>query len=316
MNPPVAVLLSGAVLGVAAPVLLARLSRLDRAPQPAACLWLTAAAGTLSALVFAGLLLIVGSSRLAIDLAELLATCSMALRHALHAPAGAPGPLLGLLLLTVVVGGLLGGGAVVGTRTWRAAREHRQLLALAGRGQPGLPGVTVLDHPVPLAYCLPGRPGPVVLTTATLARLDAGQLAAVLAHERAHQARRHHALLLAAEVLRVGFPWLPAARAARAAVARLVELAADDAAVCRYGPAEVAAAIAKLAAAPVPALGLSAAAANTSERIRRLTTPATPGPRGALLLASLVVVGPLLAELVAVSAPLLRVAGMPICPLT
>jgi Zn-dependent protease with chaperone function len=315
MSPPVAVLLSGAVLGVAAPAVLARLPRLDRAPQPAAWLWLTAAAGTLSALVLAGLLLIVGSSRLAIDLAELLATCSMALRRALDAPTGEPGPLLGLVLLTVVAAGLLGGGAAGGSRAWRAAREHRKLLALAGRSRPGLPGVTVLDHPVPLAYCLPGRPGPVVLTTATLERLDAGQLAAVLAHERAHQARRHHALLLAAEVLRIGFPWLPAARAARAAVARLVELAADDAATRRHDPAEVAAAIAKLTAPSAPTLGLSAAGANTSERIRRLTTPAAPGPRGALLLASLVVLGPLLAELVAVSAPLLGVAGTPICPL-
>jgi Zn-dependent protease with chaperone function len=316
MSPTVAVLSCGAALGVAAPVVLTRLPRLDRAPQPAAWLWLTAAVGALSALVFAGLLLIVGSSRLVVDLAVLLATCSMALRHALDAPTGAPGPLLGLLLLTVVLVGLLTGGAVAGTRAWRAARDHRQLLALAGRSQPGLPGVTVLDHPLPLAYCLRGRPGPVVLTTASLQRLDAGQLAAVLAHERAHQARRHHALLFAAEVLRIGFPWLPAARAARAAVARLVELAADDAATRRHGPAEVAAAIAKLAAAPVPALGLSAAGASTSERIHRLTTPAATGPQGALLAASLVVVGPLLAELVAVGVPLLRVAGTPICPLT
>jgi Zn-dependent protease with chaperone function len=315
MSPPVALLLSGAVLGVAAPVVLARLPRLDRAPQLAAWLWPTAAVGTLSALMLAGLLLLVGSSRLAIDLAELLATCSMALRRALDAPTGEPGPLLGLLLLTVVVLGLLGGGAAGGFRTWRTTREHRRLLALAGRSRPDLPGVTVLDHPVPLAYCLPGRPGPVVLTTATLERLDAGQLAAVLTHERAHQARRHHALLLAAAILRIGFPWLPATRAAQAAVTRLVELAADDAATRRHGPAEVASAIAKLAAAPAPTLGLSAAGANPSERIRRLTTPASPGLRGALLLASLVVLGPVLAQLVAVSAPLLRVAGTPICPL-
>lgn len=137
----------------------------------------------------------------------------MALRAALDAPTGTAGPLLGLALLTLVVGGLLVGGLVAGARAWRAARGQRELLALAGRNQPGLPGVTVLDHPVPLAYCLPrrlrGRPGPVVVTTATLELLDPAQLAAVLAHEHAHQARRHHALLPAAQALRIGFPWLP-----------------------------------------------------------------------------------------------------------
>jgi hypothetical protein len=76
------------------------------------------------------------------------------------------------------------------------------------------------------------------------------QLAAVIAHEHAHQSRRHHALLLAAQILRIGFPWLPAARAANSAIAHLVELAADDAAIHRHRPADVAAALAKLATAP------------------------------------------------------------------
>src|SRR6266496_1553446 len=172
------------MLGVAAPLVLGRLGHLDHTPQAAAYLWLLAALGALSAVVLAGLLLLVGSSHLMVDLAALLATCSMALRAA---------------LLTAVTGGLLAGGLVAGARAWRAARGHRELLALAGRSQPGLPGVTLLDHPTPLAYCLPGRvggrPGPIVLTTATLQRLDPGQLQAVLAHEHAHQARRHHAVL-------------------------------------------------------------------------------------------------------------------------
>jgi Zn-dependent protease with chaperone function len=320
MTPLVALLAAGGTLGVAAPLVLGRLGRLDRTPQATAYLWLAATLGALSAVILVGLLLIVGSSRLLSDLAVLLATCTMALRAALDAPTGTPGPLLGLALLGLVAGGLLVGGLLAGVRAWRAARGQRELLALAGRSQPGLPGVTVLDHPVPLAYCLPrrlgGRPSAVVVTTATLEQLDPAQLAAVLAHEHAHQARRHHTLLLAVQALRIGFPWLPAARAAHTAVARLVELAADDAAVHHHHPADVASALAKLATAPAPALGLGAGGVTTIDRVRRLTSPPTSGPGGALLLASLVVAVPLLGQLVALTAPLLRVVGTPSCPLT
>src|SRR6266567_2782314 len=139
---------------------------------------------------------------------------------------------------------------------------------------------------------------------------------AVLAHERAHQARRHHALLLVAQALGIGFPWLPAARAAHTAVARLVELAADDAAVDRHAPADVAIALAKLAVTPAPTLGLGASGPTTIERVRRLTTPPSSGPGGALWFAGLLVVVPLVAELVAMATPLLRVAGTPVCPIT
>ena len=320
MSPLLVILLAGATLGVAAPLVLGRLGRLDHTPQAVAYLWLLAVLGALSAVVLAGLLLLVGSSHLAIDLATLLATCSMALRAALHTPASTAGPLLGLALLATVGGGLLAGSLVAGTRAWRAARGQRELLTLAGRAQPGLPGVTVLDHPAPLAYCLPGRvggrPGPIVVTTATLQRLDPAQLAAVLTHEHAHQARRHHTLLLAAEALQVGLPWLPAARAAHGAVARLVELAADDAAVHHHDRADIAAALAALATAPAPTLGLGVAGSGTLERIRRLTGPPTTRPGGALLLASLVVVAPVRGQLLALTAPLLHVAGMPSCPLT
>jgi Zn-dependent protease with chaperone function len=319
MSPLAAIVLAGATLGVAAPLILPRLGRLDHTPQVAAYLWLLAALGAVSAAVLAGLLLLVGSSHLVVDLAALLATCSMALRAALDTPASTAGPLLGLALLTTVTGGLLVGGLVAAARAWRAARSHRELLTLAGRAQPGLPGVTVVDHPAPLAYCLPGRvgrPRPIVLTTAILQQLDPGQLAALLTHEHAHQTHRHHALLLVAAALRIGLPWLPAARAAHSAVARLVELAADDAAVHHHDRADIAAALATLATAPAPTLGLGAAGPNTLERIRRLTVPPATPSHGALLLASLVVVAPLLGQLLALTAPLLRVAGTPTCPLT
>jgi hypothetical protein len=123
MSPLVAVLAAGGALGVAAPLLLGRLGRLDRAPQAAAYLWLAATLGALSAVLLAGLLLLLaGSSRLLGDLAVLLATCSMALRAALDAPTGTPAPTIGLALLGLVGGGLLVGGLLAGARAWRAAR--------------------------------------------------------------------------------------------------------------------------------------------------------------------------------------------------
>ncbi len=72
MTPLVVVLAAGGILGVAAPLVLGRLERLDRAPQTAAYLWIMATVGALSAVVLAGLLLLVGSSRLLGDLAVLL----------------------------------------------------------------------------------------------------------------------------------------------------------------------------------------------------------------------------------------------------
>jgi hypothetical protein len=116
-------------------------------------------------------------------------------------------------------------------------------------------------------------------------------------------------------VLRVGFPWLPAARLAHQAVARLVELAADDAAARAQGRRQVAAALAALGDAPVPAVALGAAVVSASERVSRLLMPRQHG--GALaLLAGLLVLGlPLAAVVVAVVLPLARVAGVPVCPL-
>jgi Zn-dependent protease with chaperone function len=240
----------------------------------------------------------------------------MALRAALSTPrdSGAE-TVAGVLVLAAVAGGLVVGGPMVGLRTRRAVGRHRELLALAGRPATDLPGVTVLEHGRPFAYCLPGRPGPVVVSIAALRRLDAGQLAAVLAHERAHQVGRHHRLVLLTRVLRVGFPWLPAARLGHQAVARLVELAADDAAARAPGRRQVAAALACLGETTVPEAALGAAEVSATDRVSRLLTPRQHGGALALLAGVLLLALPLAAQVVAVALPLARVAGVPVCPL-
>jgi Zn-dependent protease with chaperone function len=148
-----------------------------------------------------------------------------------------------------------------------------------------------------------------------LRRLHADQLAAVLAHERAHQDGRHHRLVLLAQALRIGFPWLPAARLAAEAVARLVELAADDAAARTHGHRQVAAALAALGDGSVPTAALGAAVVSATERVSRLLTPRQHGGTLALLAGLLVLGLPIAAVVVAVALPLARVAGVPVCPL-
>ena len=63
----------------------------------------------------------------------------------------------------------------------------------------------LIDDEHPAVYCLPGRRR-IVMTTGALRCLDARQLEAVLAHERAHLSGRHHLVLTFANALKDAFP--------------------------------------------------------------------------------------------------------------
>jgi Zn-dependent protease with chaperone function len=65
--------------------------------------------------------------------------------------------------------------------------------------------------------------------------LQPAQLSAVLAHERAHLAGRHHLLIVLTRVLAATFPAVPLFTRGPAEVARLAEMCADDVAVRRSG---------------------------------------------------------------------------------
>jgi Zn-dependent protease with chaperone function len=188
---------------------------------------------------------------------------------------------------TVAEAGLILAGAVVArtalaafghVRTaGRQALRHAQTARLAGHREPAL-GAVVVEHPQPAAYCVAGRCPTVIVTTAAMAALDSGQLDAVLAHERAHLAGRHHALKAAARVGRQVLPFLPLLRDAQAQVTRLAELQADDAAIRAADPRALATALVVLAtpAHPAPAPALAAAATDALQRIHRLLGPAEP----------------------------------------
>ncbi|MBV9380498.1 MAG: M56 family metallopeptidase [Streptosporangiaceae bacterium] len=168
-----------------------------------------------------------------------------------------------------------------GRRTQRARRRTRAHAAAAritGRQLPGT-GAVVLDAPRPAAYCVPGRPAAIVVTSAALAVLDAAQLGAVLAHERAHLAGRHHALITLTRGFAAAFPSVPLFTRGPAQVARLAEMRADDAAARRSGRRTLVAALLAIGtgtavpAVSLPATALAATGGAVTARVQRLLEP-------------------------------------------
>ncbi len=114
-------------------------------------------------------------------------------------------------------------------RAERQRRRHYTLIALLSDPLNGQPGMRVIDHPAPVAYCLPGAGhSATVLSKGLLRLLDADQVRAVIAHERAHLVQQHHLVLLAFKSWHSALPWFPIANRAENAVALLVEMIADD----------------------------------------------------------------------------------------
>jgi Zn-dependent protease with chaperone function len=189
----------------------------------------------------------------------------------------------GLTLLAVLCWILVAASAAV----LRARNRQRALLSLLAHGDPKVPGALVVDHPAAAAYCLPGLRSAIVVSAGTLELLDAEELAAVLAHERAHLRERHDLVLLPFAALLRAFRWASVARQAQRAVALLVEMHADDR-VLRHRPArELATALLRVSAAgggAVPSGALaamdSAIECDVTARVVRILRPA-PGLRPA-----------------------------------
>ncbi len=85
-----------------------------------------------------------------------------------------------LVLALRLVGVLL----AVTVRTLRARQRHRDLLDLLATPWPAVPRARVLDHPLPVAYCLPGLRSRLVVSAGVLDALDPPAVRAVLAHEQ------------------------------------------------------------------------------------------------------------------------------------
>jgi Zn-dependent protease with chaperone function len=196
----------------------------------------------------------------------------------------------GLILLAQLVWVLLSASAAV----LRARQRQRALLSLLAHGDPKVPGALVVDYPMAAAYCLPGLRSAIVISAGALDLLDSAELAAVLAHERAHLRERHDLVLLPFVALLNGFAWSPVVRKAHQAVALLIEMHADDMAL-RHRPArELATALLRVGAAGgglAPSGALAAADpamdCDVAARVTRLLRPAPGLPVPALALVAL-----------------------------
>ena len=177
----------------------------------------------------------------------------------------------GVVGLVVVVASLVSLGAAV-VRVLlrdRARRRHqRELLVLVGRSHPD--GFTVIDADVPLAYCLPGRSGSVVLSSAAVALLTDDERRLVLGHEHRHLSARHDLPLVLAEAVDRTFPGVPLFRTALARVRVLVEMAADDTATTPSERMALARALVAMGTGARPEAALGASDTASVQRVRRL----------------------------------------------
>lgn len=162
-------------------------------------------------------------------------------------------------------------------RARRATRVHAAGARLAGRPLTASGPAVVLDASETVAYCLPGSPGMIVLTTGALTILEPAQLSAVLAHERAHLSGHHHLLLLVTRGLAAVLPGPPVFTTGPDQVARLAEMRADDKALGQVGRQPLASALLAMGTgSPVPARALAATGCATLARVQRLLDPPCP----------------------------------------
>ncbi len=264
------------VLAGPAPALLARLPVLRRTPRAAMVLWQAVALAAVLAALGAGLALVTD--------------------HAWREEEGLLGWLVAgsaLVVTGLVLARLLSTGDRIGRSLRVHRRRHREQVDLLARRVDGL---AVLDHDVPVAYCLPGvTRSRVVVSQGALGSLAPDELSAVVAHERAHLRARHDLVVEAFSVLHAAFPRLVSSAAALTEVRLLVEILADRAAVRTVGRLPLLRALVALAGSRPPiaegGVALGAGGGQLGTRARLLQDPrAHRVQAAALLLAAAAVV--------------------------
>jgi Zn-dependent protease with chaperone function len=195
-----------ALAGAAARPLAARL-------EPRLATWLlTSATVALAACSTAALALLAGFAAARAPALAALGGYSLAVMQRLDpipVPAGA-------LAALALAGAAVGVAVIFRNRARGLAESYRR-----SAGLPAHESVVVLPGPAIEAYALPGRPGRIVVSGRLLDRLDNGRRAALIAHEQAHLAGRHHLFASVARLAAAANPMLlPVARTVEYTVER------------------------------------------------------------------------------------------------
>lgn len=309
MSVAACLLLYAVLICVTAPRLLPRLTAEGAAPRFGVIAWLMVLASALASWMGATIALVVWiihnwNRPTGLD----VGACFAALRSAVAGHDGALIQLGAAALVTAAAAVVtLLAARVAGSLLRARARTHSHAASarIIGRRVAGVDAV-VVEAPERAAYCLSGRPGTVVITSAAVAALhEPDHLDAVLSHERAHLAGRHPQLIAVTRALARALPRIRLFRTAEAEIARLLEMCADDKAVRTHGNAALLGAILALFdAGPIPASALGASSVDVCARVARLAQPPLPEQRArarTLLsaLAAVAVIAPVVAGVAA-----------------
>jgi Zn-dependent protease with chaperone function len=187
----------------------------------------------------------------------------------------------------VALSGLLAAGVRLAVVVWRQGHTLLAAHRASAEMTPGPDEVVVIDEAPAAAVAVPGRPGRIVVARSLLAALSGRERRAVLAHERAHLAHRHH---LHRSAVALAIAANPTLARLRTAIVYATERWADEDAAAELGNrrelgailAQVALVTRSLAGVPH---GLAAAEHVVAGRVAALLTAEAPRPRPLLTFA-------------------------------
>lgn len=268
-------LLYSVVVLFAAPSLLHALTSSGNVPRLGVAAWLTAIGSVLASWLAAAVMVIIEVTRRSTHPNAVAASCLALVQRTIGGDAGIA-PRIALIVIAATV---MLAAAITGMRLARAvlrmrarAYDHAQAVRLVGR-RTGEADVVMIEAAKAAAYSVAGRPPAIVVTSAARAALDDRQLAAVLAHERAHVAGHHALIVTTLYGLAAVFPRLRLMTKGAQRVSQLLEMCADDVAVRRNSSEALLSGLITLCAA-APAEALAAADVAVLARAERLAQPA------------------------------------------
>jgi Zn-dependent protease with chaperone function len=276
MSVAICLLLYSFAVATLSPWVLLRLTRAGTVPRLGVVAWLAAMVSVVASWLTATALLVVSLTRNWDQPGRLASACFATLRRVVE---GSSGALLqaGLFILAAAAASALSTlGWRSGRSLWRTrtlSRGHAERARVIGRRIDGVDAI-VVDAPERAAYCVAGRPDTIVVTRAALDALTDRHLQAVLAHERAHLAGRHHHVLAFARALAVAIPRVALFSTGAREIARLLEMAADDTAARSHGSQTLLDALLALSLGVLAPHGaIAAAGTDVLARAERLAEP-------------------------------------------